>query len=75
MCTSPPEAIDTRSSSNMPISKDDLLGGLASAGVQYDMIEHAAAQTVDAQAQALASSPPGHIIKNLFLKVSRWPLP
>ena len=52
------------------LSKDDIIRELSANSVLFELIEHAAASTVEAQTEALASSLPGHVIKNLFLKVS-----
>ena len=51
------------------LTKDDLLRALNEQGVTYSLIEHAPAETVEAQSQALINAAPGCIIKNLFLKV------
>ena len=51
------------------LSKDDIIRELSANSVLFELIEHAAASTVEAQTEALASALPGHIIKNLFLKV------
>jgi len=52
------------------LTKDDLLRALKQHDVPYELIEHAPAETVEAQSQALCNAAPGCIVKNLLLKVT-----
>ena len=52
------------------LGKDELIQRLTAGGVEFELVEHEAANTVEAQVKALAASTPGQIIKNLFLKVT-----
>ena len=51
------------------LTKTELLERLRVGGVEFDLVDHQPALTVEAQVQALSYSAPGSIIKNLFLKV------